>query len=69
MHIIKLQNNNIFLRNNMSKLIKLSFVVTFLFLVTGCTGTIYNKNKDCSYDYFLHPSISLSKAIGGCPTN
>ncbi|EFO2727445.1 DUF4223 family protein, partial [Shigella flexneri] len=22
--------------------------------------------KNCSYDYLLHPAISISKIIGGC---
>ncbi|HAS1069807.1 TPA: DUF4223 domain-containing protein [Enterobacter cloacae] len=35
-------------------------------LVSGCTGSIMNKEKNCSYDYLLHPEISISKIIGGC---
>ena len=34
--------------------------------LTACTGNIENKNKTCSYDYLLHPAISISKMIGGC---
>ncbi|EIQ79539.1 hypothetical protein SF123566_9133 [Shigella flexneri 1235-66] len=27
----------------------------------------YRKQKNnCSYDYLLHPAISISKIIGGC---
>ncbi|EHB5447699.1 DUF4223 domain-containing protein [Escherichia coli] len=25
-----------------------------------------NRDKNCSYDYLLHPAISISKIIGGC---
>lgn len=44
-------------------LIILCSVVTGL---TACTGHIENKQKNCSYDYLLHPAISISKIIGGC---
>ena len=36
---------------------------TFL---SGCTGTVYNKPKNCTYDYLFHPAVSVSKVIGGC---
>ncbi|WP_117084982.1 DUF4223 family protein [Klebsiella pneumoniae] len=41
------------------------FIFVFTSL-TACTGHIENKNKTCSYDYLLHPAISISKMIGGC---
>ncbi|WP_454079713.1 DUF4223 family protein [Escherichia coli] len=34
--------------------------------LTACTGHIENRDKNCSYDYLLHPAISISKIIGGC---
>ncbi|MCL1030899.1 YhfL family protein [Serratia silvae] len=54
----------------MNKLAKLVLVAAALSTLTACTGRIENKTKDCSYDYLLHPAISISKIIGGCgPTN
>lgn len=41
-------------------------VLAMVFIVSGCTGSISNKEKDCSYSYLLHPAISISKMIGGC---
>ncbi|NBW41590.1 DUF4223 domain-containing protein [bacterium] len=34
--------------------------------ISVCTGTVYNKSRNCSYDYLLHPAVSASKIIGGC---
>lgn len=48
---------------NMVKAIALLAVISTL---TACTGSVQNKNKSCSYDYLLHPAISISKMIGGC---
>ncbi|MBU9843680.1 DUF4223 family protein [Rahnella ecdela] len=45
------------------KFVVLGAVLTTLF---GCTGSIYNKQKNCSYDYLLTPAVSISKMIGGC---
>ncbi|MBS0981522.1 DUF4223 family protein [Acetobacter thailandicus] len=54
----------------MKNLVKLTLACSFILSLTACTGSIQNKDKTCSYDYLLHPSISISKAIGGCgPTN
>ncbi|MDR2098531.1 MAG: YhfL family protein [Rickettsiales bacterium] len=36
-----------------------------LLVLGACTGTV-NNTKDCTYDYLLHPAISISKIIGGC---
>ncbi|HAP0130018.1 TPA: YhfL family protein [Escherichia coli] len=50
----------------MKKLIKITTITACLALLSGCTGSIYNKEKNCKYDYLLHPAISISKIIGGC---
>lgn len=50
----------------MIKFFKIASVVVVLSSLTACTGHIENKSKDCSYDYLLHPAISISKIIGGC---
>ncbi|MDR3102873.1 MAG: YhfL family protein [Yokenella regensburgei] len=50
----------------MKNLAKMIVVLAALSTLTACTGHIENKNKTCSYDYLLHPAISLSKIIGGC---
>ncbi|WP_431189965.1 YhfL family protein [Escherichia coli] len=39
---------------------------SLLATLTACTGHIENRDKNCSYDYLLHPAISISKIIGGC---
>jgi len=50
----------------MKHVIKLVMAGTILVSLTACTGHIDNKQKNCSYDYLLHPAISISKIIGGC---
>jgi hypothetical protein len=53
----------------MKKMFKASFAITVIAgtaLLSGCTGQVYNQPKNCTYDYFLHPSVSISKAVGGC---
>lgn len=50
----------------MSKVIKLSLFAIAISVISGCTGSVYNKKKNCDYDYLLHPAISISKIIGGC---
>jgi len=55
--------NRDYLMKNMLRFAALAAVLTSL---TACTGHIENKNKTCSYDYLLHPAISISKMIGGC---
>ena len=52
---------------NVIKLVLLGAVISTL---SGCTGSVSNKDKNCSYDYLLTPSLSISKWIGGCgPTD
>jgi hypothetical protein len=41
-------------------------VASGIALLSGCTGQVYNQPKNCSYDYLFHPSVSISKVIGGC---
>lgn len=51
------------------KRLKIALTAVALFsvvIVSGCTGQVYNQQKNCSYDYLLTPSISISKVIGGC---
>ncbi|WP_085702944.1 DUF4223 family protein [Pseudomonas sp. B15(2017)] len=53
----------------MRKSFKTPLIMTFVFcaaLLTGCAGTVFNQEKNCSYEYLLHPAISVSKIIGGC---
>ncbi|MGA1192519.1 MAG: DUF4223 family protein [Bdellovibrionota bacterium] len=49
----------------MRTLIIAALVCCGIFL-SGCTGAVYNKSKNCSYDYLLHPAVSVSKIVGGC---
>lgn len=48
---------------NSLKIIAVVFVIS---AISGCTGSVYNKEKNCDYDYLLHPAVSISKIIGGC---
>ncbi|WP_144180653.1 MULTISPECIES: YhfL family protein [unclassified Pseudomonas] len=51
----------------MKKLFKATVaVVSGVALLSGCTGQVYNQPKNCTYDYLFHPSVSISKIIGGC---
>lgn len=50
----------------MSKFIKIIIAGSVLATLTACTGRIENTKNNCSYDYLLHPAISISKVIGGC---
>lgn len=50
----------------MNKLIKIAIVAAVLSTLTACSGHIDNKAKNCSYDYWFTPALSISKMIGGC---
>lgn len=51
----------------MKKLIKLAVIAYAATLLSGCiTGHVYNKERNCSYDYLFHPDVSITKLIGGC---
>lgn len=50
----------------MKNIFKLSVVALFISVLSGCTGSVYNKEKNCDYDYLFHPAVSISKIIGGC---
>lgn len=50
----------------MKKAVKVFALLAVVSTLTACSGSIQNKEKDCSYDYLLHPAISISKVIGGC---
>ena len=50
----------------MKRAIKVAILAAVVATLTGCTGSVYNKEKNCDYDYLLHPAISVSKIIGGC---
>ncbi len=45
---------------------KAAVLVGLLSTLTACTGHVQNTKNNCSYDYLLHPAISISKIIGGC---
>lgn len=38
-------------------------------ILTGCTGTTYNKDMSCSTDYLLVPALSVSAMLGACDTS
>lgn len=45
---------------------KFSITVVVLAALTGCTGTTYNKDRTCSEDYVIHPSLSVPDFINAC---
>lgn len=47
----------------MFKFVKIAVVAGVLATLTACTGHIENKKNNCSYDYLLHPAISISKLL------
>lgn len=50
----------------MKNMLKVAALLLAVSTMTACTGSVQNKNKNCTYDYLLHPAISISKIIGGC---
>lgn len=50
----------------MFKLAKIALVAGILTTLTACTGHVQNTKNNCSYDYLLHPAISISRIIDGC---
>lgn len=54
----------------MKIVLKVAVLGIALSVLSGCTGSVYNKEKTCTYDYLLVPAISISKMIGSCgPTD
>jgi hypothetical protein len=51
---------------HMKSLVKITMLLAVVATLSACTGRIENRDKTCSYDYLLHPAISISKVIGGC---
>ncbi|MDI4746027.1 DUF4223 family protein, partial [Salmonella enterica subsp. enterica serovar Kentucky] len=50
-----------YVKNRIIAEIKIAVVAGVLATLTACTGHIENKKNNCSYDYLLHPAISISK--------
>lgn len=50
----------------MKNMLKIATLLLAVSTMTACTGSVQNKKNNCSYDYLLHPAISISKMIGGC---
>jgi hypothetical protein len=50
----------------MKSIVKLAVAFSFLAVISGCTGTVYNKDKTCGEDYLIHPAISIPAWIGAC---
>lgn len=44
-------------------------VIAAASILSGCTGTTYNRDRTCSTDYLLVPAISISAAIGACDSH
>ena len=45
---------------------KIAILIIAATIMTGCTGTTFNRDKSCSEDYLIHPAISIPSAIGAC---
>ncbi|SGZ10025.1 DUF4223 family protein [Moritella viscosa] len=50
----------------MKNVFKLAAIALTFAALSGCTGTTYNKEKDCSADYLLVPALSIPTMIGAC---
>ncbi|QUM82002.1 MULTISPECIES: DUF4223 family protein [unclassified Moritella] len=50
----------------MKNVLKLAGIALTFMALSGCTGTTYNKEKDCSADYLLVPALSIPTMIGAC---
>ncbi|WP_019098484.1 DUF4223 family protein [Pseudomonas putida] len=53
----------------MKKLFKATVAVAVVSVLPCCRVALarfYNQPKNCTYDYLFHPSVSISKIIGGC---
>lgn len=50
----------------MKKIVKIAVLFAAVATLSACTGRVQNKANNCSYDYLLHPAVSISKIIGGC---
>ncbi|WP_252090970.1 DUF4223 family protein [Pseudomonas sp. MWU13-3659] len=53
----------------MKKFVKAAVTVALVSgvaFLSGCAGQVYNKSENCSYNYLLHPAISVSRVVGGC---
>jgi hypothetical protein len=50
----------------MKNILKLVAAFSFLAVLSGCTGTVYNKDRTCGEDYLIHPVISIPAWIGAC---
>lgn len=44
----------------MKSFVKLFVLAAVVATLSGCTGSVSNKDKNCSYSYLLHPAISIS---------
>uniref|UniRef100_UPI001CDAC65A DUF4223 family protein n=1 Tax=Escherichia coli TaxID=562 RepID=UPI001CDAC65A len=50
----------------MKTVLKVIILGSAIAALTACSGYVENKKDNCSYEYPLHPAISVSKIIGGC---
>ncbi|KXO09577.1 putative outer membrane lipoprotein [Moritella sp. JT01] len=50
----------------MKNVLKLAVIALTFTALSGCTGSTYNKEKDCSADYLLVPALSIPTMIGAC---
>ncbi|CAD5747266.1 DUF4223 family protein [Escherichia coli] len=50
----------------MKTALKATIFSSIIAALTACSGYVENKKDNCSYEYLLHPAISVSKIIGGC---
>lgn len=52
------------MQSNKIKLLSVVFVL--MGILSGCTGTTYNKDMSCSTDYLLVPALSVPAILGAC---
>jgi len=55
--------------SNMKYIYKFAIAFSILAVLSGCTGTVYNKEKTCGEDYLIVPALSIPAMIGACETH
>lgn len=50
----------------MKTLFKIMILSLTIPTLSGCAGYVMNTEKNCSYEFLLHPSISISRLVDGC---
>ena len=50
----------------MKYIYKFAIAFSILAVLSGCTGTVYNKEKTCTTNYLIVPALSIPAMIDAC---